>query len=99
VLADRSRVLQGVFYLRLAEEDVAATHAPQHPLEGGEPLSADHPGNKSGIRVMSSINDQCAHVTVKSNQAMDGLVTLIWGSLAWILQHYCPELDNESKYY
>lgn len=42
VLLYRDGVLQRVLDLGLAQEDVPAAHAPQHPLERGDALAVDH---------------------------------------------------------
>lgn len=42
VLLYRDGVLQRVLNLSLAQEDVPAAHAPQHPLERGDALAVDH---------------------------------------------------------
>lgn len=49
----RGGVLKGVLDICLPQENVSPAHPPQHPLEGGNPLPANHSGHKpAGVTEM-----------------------------------------------
>ena len=49
LVAAQKGIFQGVLDLSLAQEDVAATGAPEHPLEGRQALAKDDAGHESEL--------------------------------------------------
>lgn len=48
---DCGRVLKWVLDICLSQEDISTTNSPQHPLEGGNPFSANYPCNKPATSI------------------------------------------------